>query len=64
MTIPEHTEPTLHDAGLAAALRTWFGSPDADLDDFPPSAVRDMERAIDAYVEITRPTGVEKDCAA
>ena len=63
MTIPEHTEPTLHDAGLAAALRTWFGSPDTDLEDFPVAAVRDMERAIDAYVEITRPT-VEKDCAA
>ena len=63
MTTPQHTEPTLHDAGLAAALRTWFGEPNTALDDFPSSAVRDMERAIDAYVEITRPT-VEKDCAA
>ena len=64
MTTPQHTEPTLHDAGLAAALRTWFGEPNTALDEFPSSAVRDMERAIDAYVEITRPTGVEKDCAA
>lgn len=64
MTTPQHTEPTLHDAGLAAALRTWFGEPNTDIEDFPASAVRDMERSIDAYVEITRPTGVEKDCAA
>lgn len=63
MTIPEHTESTLHDAGLAAALRAWFGDSGTDLEDFPVAAVRDMERAIDAYVEITRPT-VEKDCAA
>ena len=63
MTTPQHTDPTLHDAGLGAALRAWFGEPNTDLEDFPPAAVRDMERAIDAYVEITRPT-VEKDCAA
>lgn len=63
MTTPQHTDHTLHDAGLAAALRTWFGEPNTALEDFPASAVRDMERAIDAYLEITRPT-VEKDCAA
>ena len=62
MTTPQHTDPTLHDAGLAAALRAWFGEPNTALEDFPASAVRDMERTIEAYLETTRPT-IEKDCA-